>query len=182
MINHLIRCYALSWHPALWHIISVIQWLLQTHSSSVTLRATQVVWTQMMPTWDMWYIDESFLIWIIPLTYQSHESIIWVYTTSFVHICIYRMLNVFIACLFIFKLSTLFSMHAFRFRFIDLHVFTWFQIYSHFFNFLYVTCYCLYLYAWTTSLDHVHVCLICTPLGFIICTRGLHLTTLDSHV
>jgi len=25
-------------------------------------------------------------------------------------------------------------------------------------------------------------CLICTPLGFIICTRGLHLITLYSHV
>ena len=28
----------------------------------------------------------------------------------------------------------------------------------------------------------VHVCLICTPLDFTICTRGLHLTTLNSHV
>ena len=36
-------------------------------------------------------------------------------------------------------------------------VFTWFRIYCRSFNFLYVTCHCLYLYAWTTSLDHVHV-------------------------
>ena len=28
----------------------------------------------------------------------------------------------------------------------------------------------------------VHVCLICTSLGFIICTRGLHLTILNPHV
>ena len=28
----------------------------------------------------------------------------------------------------------------------------------------------------------VHVCLICTPLGFIKCTHGLHPTTLNPHV
>jgi len=47
-----------------------------------------------MTTWGIWYIYEDFLIWIIPSTYQSHESIIWACTTSFVHICIYRMLDV----------------------------------------------------------------------------------------
>jgi len=30
----------------------------------------------MMVTSDMWYIDEGFLIWIIPSTYQPRESII----------------------------------------------------------------------------------------------------------
>ena len=74
------------------------------HSSFATLRATQVVWTQTMATWDMWYIDEGFLVWIIPLTYQSRESIIWAYITSFIYTCIYRMFNVFIACLFVLKL------------------------------------------------------------------------------
>jgi len=38
----------------------------------------------------------------------------------------------------------------------------------------------MYLYSRYTF--PVHVCLICTPLGFIICTRGLHLTTLDPHI
>ena len=52
-----------------------------------------------MATWDMWYIDEGFLIWIIPLTYQFRESIIRACTTSFVHTYIYHMFNVFIACL-----------------------------------------------------------------------------------
>ena len=93
-MNHLIRCYALSWHPTLWHMIFATQWLLQTHSSSVTLKAIQVVWTQMMATWGIWHIDEGFLVWIIPSTYQSHESIIWASTTSFVHTCIYRMLDI----------------------------------------------------------------------------------------
>ena len=141
-----------------------IWWLLQTHSSFVTLRATQVVWTQMMATWDMWYIDEGFLVWIIPLMYQSRESILWAYT-------IVLSILVFIACLFLLKLSILFSMHAFRFRLIDIHVFTWFRIYGRSFNFLYVTCHCLYV--WTTLLDHVHVWRLSTPTGFIICTRGI---------
>ena len=82
----------------------------------------------MIATWGMWYIDEGFLVWIIPLTYQSHESIFWACTTSFVHTYIYRMINVFIACLFVLKLSTPFSMHIFRFRLIDIYVFTWFRI------------------------------------------------------
>jgi len=51
-------------------------------------------WIQIMVIWDIWYIDEGFLIWIIPSTYQSHESIIWACTTSFVHTCIYRMLDI----------------------------------------------------------------------------------------
>ena len=82
-----------------------------------------------MTTWDIWYIDEDFLVWIIPLTYQSHESIIWACTTSFVHTCIYRMLNVFIACLFVLKHSTPFSIYVFWFSLIDIHIFTWFQTY-----------------------------------------------------
>ena len=135
-----------------------------------------------MATWEMWYIHEGFLIWIIPLTYQSRESIIWACTTSFVHTCIYHMFSVFIACLCVPMLSILFSMHVFRFRFIDIHVFTSFWIYCRSFNFPYVTCHYLYLHVWITSVDYVHVCLICTPLGFIVCTGGLYLTTLDSHV
>ena len=131
------------------------------------------LWTQTMAIWDMWYIDEGFLVWIISLTYLSRESIIWACKPSFIHTCIYHMCNLFTACLFVLKLSTLFSMHAFWFRLSDIHIFTWFWIYCRSFNFLYVTCHCLYLYAWTTSLDHVHVCLICTPLGSIICTRGV---------
>jgi len=47
-----------------------------------------------MVTRSIWYIHEGFLIWIIPTTYQPHESIIWACTTSFVHTCIYRMLVV----------------------------------------------------------------------------------------
>ena len=46
-----------------------------------------------------------------------------------------------------------------------------YMIYYRSFNFPYITCHFLYLHTWTTSLDHVHVCPLCTPFGFIICTR-----------
>ena len=80
-------------------------------------------------------------------------------------------------------LSIPFSMHVFRFRFIDIHVFTWFQIYCRSFNFLFVTCHCMYLYAWTTSLDHVHMWL---PEHanwlYHMYSSGCFLTTLNPHV
>ena len=136
-----------------------------------------------LATWDIWYIDEGFLIWIIPLTCQSRESIIWACTTSFVHTCIYHMFNVFNACLIYLSHVYVYlcSSYCFlcMFPISDLLIY---MIYCRSFNFLYVTCRYLYMHAWTTSLDHVHVCLVCTPLGFIICTHGLHLTTLYSHV
>ena len=40
--------------------------------------AIQVVYIQITITWDMRYIDEGFLIWIIPSMYLSHEAVIWV--------------------------------------------------------------------------------------------------------
>ena len=163
-------------------LCSVLTPCLMTHdicdtmiTTDATLRTTQVVWVQMMVTSDMWYIDEGLLVWIIPSTYQPHESIIWAYTTSFVHTYIYRVFSVFITCLIYWShdyvnLCSLyhFSCMFFWFKLIDIHVFTWSQIYCHF---PYITCHFLYLHAWTTSLDHVHVCLLCTPFGFIICTH-----------
>ena len=56
-----------------------------------------------------------------------------------------------------------------------------YMIYCRSFKFSYVICYYLYLHTWITSLDHVRIYMLCTPSGFIICTRGLRLTTLDSH-
>ena len=76
------------------------------------------------------------------------------------------MFNVFITCLFIC------SRYRFLYMLSDSDLMIYMDYYRSF-TFLYVTCYCLYLHAWTTSLDHVHVCLICTPLGFIICTSGV---------
>ena len=125
----------------------------------------------------MWYIDGGFLVWIIPLTYLSRESIIWACTTSFVHTCIYRLFNIFIACLYVPMLFILPSVHVFRFRLIDIHDL------RRSFNFLYVTCRCLYLYAWTTSPDHAHVWLPDMHATWLYHMYSrLHLTTLDSHV
>jgi len=130
----------------------------------------------------MWYIDECFLIWIISLTYRPRESIIWAYTTSFIHTCIYLMFNVFITCLFVLKLSTQFYMHVLWFRIIDIYVFSSFWIYCRSlisFLLLVIACTCM------PEPHHLimHTCdCLSTPLGFTICTRGVHLTTLDSHV
>ena len=55
---------------------------------SVIIKTTRIVWTQLIVTWGLKYIYEGFLIWIIPSTYQSHESVIWACITSFVHICL----------------------------------------------------------------------------------------------
>ena len=89
------------------------------------------------------------------------------------------MFNIFIACLCVPMLSIPFFMHVFRFRFIDIHVFTWSQIYCHF---LYVTCHCLYLYAWATSLDHGHVWLLEHANWLHHMYSRVASTTLDSHV
>jgi len=37
-----------------------------------------------MMTWDIWYIDEDFLVWIIPSMYLSYEAVNWVCTAGFV--------------------------------------------------------------------------------------------------
>ena len=57
-----------------------------------------------------------------------------------------------------------------------------YMIYYCSFNFPYVICYYLYLHTWTTSLDHVHVYLLCTQLASLYVLAGLRLTTLDSYV
>jgi len=44
----------------------------------------RVVCTQSMETWDIWYIDEGFLVLIIPSRHQSYEPIYWAHTTGFV--------------------------------------------------------------------------------------------------
>ena len=83
---------------------------LDTNSSSVNLRASQIVRIQTMATCDMWYIDKGFLVWIIPLTYQSRESIIWACTTSFVHItCLIYLSHVYVYLCFLYRFPCMFS-------------------------------------------------------------------------
>ena len=76
-----------------------------------------------------------------------------------------------ITCLCVSMLSISFSMHVFRYRFNDTHVFTWFRIYYRSFNFLYVTCHC------RTCMPEPHHLImytcdcLCTLIGFILRIR-----------
>ena len=117
-----------------------------------------------MATWCMWYTDEGFLVWIIPFTYLSRESIIWACTTSFVHARIYRMFNLFTACTY--ALYTAFF-------------YTWFTVILLIYLMLFViTCTCilgprhLIMYTCTCYARHLALYMYC----------GLHLPTLNSHV
>ena len=48
-----------------------------------------------------------------------------------------------------------------------------YMIYCRSFNFPYVICYYLYLHTWITSLDHVHVYLLCTHLASLYVLAGV---------
>jgi len=56
--------------------------------------ANQVVYIRIMVTWDIKYIDEGFLVWIIPSTYLSHKAANWAYTIGFACIRFYSVLSV----------------------------------------------------------------------------------------
>ena len=56
--------------------------------------AIQFVYTQITMKWGIRYIDEGFLIWIMPSTYLSHEAINWACTIGFVCILFYSVLSV----------------------------------------------------------------------------------------
>jgi len=128
----------------------------------------------MIATWDIWYIDEGFLVWIIPLTYLSRESIIWACTTSFVHTCIYCMFNLFTACTF--TLRTAFYA-CFQFQ---IHRYIWFTVVPLISLTLFViTCTCIlrphHLITYTCICHARHLILLYVLVG-------LRLTTLNSHV
>jgi len=124
-----------------------------------------------MATWDVWYIDEGFLIWIIPLTYLSRESIIWACTTSFIHTCIYRMFNLFTACTY--TLHTAFYV-CFQFQ---IHRYIWFIVVPLIPPYVICTCilgpHHLIMYMCTCYARHL------TLLYVLV---GFRLTTLDSHI
>jgi len=78
------------------------------------LSATLIVYTQLLVKWGLWYIYRGFLVWITLLTYWSHVSGKWVYTTDLhafifyiwymwlmIHTCFYFIFAVYclLACL-----------------------------------------------------------------------------------
>jgi len=81
----------------------------------------QVVRTQSIEIWGIWYINESFLVWIIPLRYQSHESIYWACITCFVT-SIYPIIWCLIPALVCLCLQHSFQCMLFWFEFIDTRV------------------------------------------------------------
>ena len=48
------------------------------------INGNRVICTRSMKTWGIRFIYESFFIWIIPSTCQSHEFVYWVRTTGFI--------------------------------------------------------------------------------------------------
>ena len=143
-----------------------------------------------MATWDMLYIDEGFLVWIIPLTYMSRKSIIWACTTSFIHTYIYRMFNVFNTCLMYLSHIYLYlsSRHCFLCMLSDSDLLIYMYLLDFGFTVILLISFMLLVIVCTCmpKPHHLimHTCdyLICTSLCFIICTRRLHLITLNSHV
>ena len=59
----------------------------------------------------IWYIDEGFLVWIIPSRYQFHESIYWARATSCHFYTSHSLMPLSCSCMFV--RMTQFSMHAF---------------------------------------------------------------------
>ena len=139
-----------------------------------------------MVTSDMWYIDEGFFVWIIPSTYQPHESKIWAYTTSFVHTYIYRVFSVFITCL-IFYLSHdyvyLCSLYRFPCMFSDSDLLIYMYLLDFGFTVIFlillvISCTCMpgphHLIMYTCACYACHLALSYVLAGLLI--------TLDSHV
>jgi len=56
--------------------------------------AIRVVYTRITVTWGIRHIDEGFLIWTIPSTYQSYEAVNRAYMTGFARIRFYSILSV----------------------------------------------------------------------------------------
>jgi len=54
----------------------------------------RVIYTRITVTWDIRYIDEGFLVWIVPSMHLSHEAVNWACTTSFAYIRFYSVLSV----------------------------------------------------------------------------------------
>ena len=84
-----------------------------------------IVRTQSIETWSIWYIDEDFLIWIIPSTFLSPKSVYWARTTGFVtSVCL---INWCLIHVWVCMLTTWFSTHAFD---SDLLIHVWLSLHA----------------------------------------------------
>jgi len=59
-------------------------------NNSLCCFTIRIVYTQITLTKGIRYIDEGFLIWIIPLTYLSYEAVNWACTAGFAYIRYYQ--------------------------------------------------------------------------------------------
>ena len=122
------------------------------------------------------------------LDVSIRESIIWAHITSFVHTCVYRMFNVFIACLM--YLSHVYlhlsSRHCFLCMFSNSDLSIYMYLLDFEFTVVRLISFMLLVIACTCMpkphhlIMHTCDCLICTPFGFIICTRGVASDNLGS--
>ena len=78
-------------------------------NNSLCYFAIQVVYIQITITWDIWYIDDGFLVWIIPSMCLSHETVIWIVSQVLLYLlssdfnsdfwfCIYYYYFIYIFC------------------------------------------------------------------------------------
>ena len=86
------RCMSMEHTP-----IHILKYMSQTSNNNKILInnsscyfAIPVLYTHITVKWGIRYIDEGFLVWIIPSMYLSHEAVIWGCTTSFACIWYYR--------------------------------------------------------------------------------------------
>jgi len=140
-----------------------------------------LLWGQLklyeLATWKMWYIDEGFLVWIIPWRIYpvnpESEIVQLVLSILIVIACLIYLSHVYMYLCFSYCLLCIFPFQT--------HRYTWFTVIPLISFVLLVVAYiCMpgshHLIMYTCD------CLLCTPFGFIICTRRVASTTLYSHI
>jgi len=123
----LVLLHLTSWHAHSWFYTDSLVTVIIIASCWFILYPYSVIWGQLglcvLNRWKhkVYGIYEDFLVWIILSTYQSHESVYWARTTGFIT-SVYLITWCFIFCSCVFVFTTRFSIHVFRFSFIDICV------------------------------------------------------------
>ena len=139
-------------------------------------------------TWDIRYIDEGFLFWIIPSTYLFHEAINWVCTAGvavfafirfYIDFSVYDHYYIIVASCFI----TCVLFHQSLALILLYHEYFLFDITCYL-----SICFCVLVFTTWFSIHvydsnlSIHVCLSLTLFGIHHTTRWGVLTPLDPHV